>query len=167
MKKKEEKKEPEAAKHPGGRPTDYTPELADEICMQIATQEKGLHAICRNNENFPHPATVLRWLGEHEEFRDKYQYAREMQSDLMAESILDIADHTKDDTLYDDDGNPYENKEWVNRSKLRVDARKWFASKLAPKKYGDKVDVTSGGEKIKAPVIVVQSEQAKKDLEDL
>lgn len=70
----------------------------------------------------------------------------------MAEEILAIADDSRADTeiRYDAQGESYEapNSEWLQRSRLRVDTRKWLMSKLAPKKYGDKVDVTTGGESL-------------------
>jgi hypothetical protein len=50
-----------------------------------------------------------------------------------------------------------ENKEWTNRSRLRIDARKWVASKLKPKVYGDKTDITSGGEQLKQTTIVINT----------
>ena len=66
--------------------------------------------------------------------------------------MLTIADHSDKDTviIYDKQGNPVpvEDKEWTNRSRLRVDTRKWIASKLKPKKYGDKIDVTTQGQAI-------------------
>jgi hypothetical protein len=58
---------------------------------------------------------------------------------LLAEEIITIADDSSGDVIVDDDGNEQTNHERVARSRLRVDARKWYASKLAPKRYGDKV----------------------------
>jgi hypothetical protein len=74
-----------------------------------------------------------------------YARAKEQQADLLAEEIIEIADDSSKDLQgYDDYNNPIENKEFVNRSKLRVDARKWVASKLKPKKYGDKLELDGG-----------------------
>ena len=72
----------------------------------------------------------------------------------MADEIIDIADEGVNDLMtvvYGDEEYEKENKEVVNRSRLRVDTRKWLLSKLIPKKYGDKIDVTSGGERIQPP----------------
>lgn len=85
------------------------------------------------------------------------QYARacEDRQELLLDEILEIADDATRDTITrkTNGGGEYEtiNKEWVDRSKLRVDVRKWALSKMNPRKFGDKVDldVTSGGEKIK------------------
>jgi hypothetical protein len=61
-----------------------------------------------------------------------------MQMELMATEILDIADDGSNDTYETDDGEKV-NQDHINRSRLRVDTRKWLMSKLAPKKYGEKV----------------------------
>jgi len=132
-----------------GRPEIYTEALADKICNIIATSNRGLAHICKD-ESLPSRTTVHKWIVENEEFANKYARAREDQADFLAEEILDIADHGDKDTVivYDKAGNPIptEDKEWTNRSKLRVEARKWIASKLKPKKYGDKVQTELSGE---------------------
>lgn len=61
--------------------------------------------------------------------------------ECWAEDIVHIADETKHDTVMTDTGEHADN-EWINRSKLRVDTRKWLLSKLMPKKYGEKVEQT-------------------------
>lgn len=141
------------AKNKGGRPSKYTPELAERICLAISNSTKGLHSICKENSGFPCSDTIFTWLKDHKEFSEQYARAREIQADLLATEILEIADDSSNDTLVTDKGREYENKEWTNRSRLRVDSRKWLASKLAPKKYGDKLDVTSDGEKLQQTVI--------------
>ena len=141
----------------------YTEEIADRICERIATSSDGLHAIC-SEDGMPSPSTVFKWLTEQSTFSDRYARAREAQAELLADEIIEIADETSRDTKVDQDGNTFANSEWINRSRLRVDARKWKASKLAPKKYGDKVDVTSGGEKIKVTPIIVKDQNASDQL---
>lgn len=128
-----------------GRPTDFTPELAELICERIADGE-SLRAICRDDA-MPCTASVKRWLRKNEEFRAQYAHAREEQAEAFLDEIIEIADDDSQDTSYSDSG-PKANTEWISRSKLRVDTRKWAMSKLAPKKYGDKLDVTSLGEKL-------------------
>jgi len=134
------------------RPTDFTPELAKHICQQLA-EGRSLRSICEAVD-MPARSTVYEWLdaGLHG-FPDQYARARMRQADTMLEEIIEIADDgtndfmtiTKGDTSY-----VVENKEWTSRSKLRVDARKWAMSKMAPKKYGDSkaIDLTSKGERI-------------------
>ena len=88
----------------------------------------------------PHQATIMAWLdGSRPEFSEQYARAREAQADKLAEEILAIADDGRSDTYLDAEGNEKTDSEVIQRSKLRVDARKWLASKMAPKKYGDKV----------------------------
>lgn len=121
----------------------YTPELAAEICKRIALGE-SLRAICRD-ENMPSQETVFRWLRTDAGFREQYARAREDQAEFYLDEIIAISDDSTHDTKHTDSGEQ-PNSEWISRSRLRVDARKWAMSKLAPKKYGDKIDVTSGGE---------------------
>lgn len=136
-----------------GRPTKYNQRLADRVCEQIATTSKSLRTICKE-DGMPCVATVLRWLRENtNEFLAQYTRAKEEQADLMIEEMVDIADDGSNDFMKIVKGDAeytVENKEWTSRSKLRVETRKWIASKLKPKKYGEKVDVTSGGEKLPA-----------------
>jgi len=126
------------------RPTEYSPELADTICTRLAAGE-SLRKIC-NDEAMPNKSTVLRWLAkdDHREFRDQYGRARELQADFLADEILEIADDaSRDKKLVGGEGDepPVEvvDHEQIQRSRLRVDARKWYAGKVAPKKYGDRV----------------------------
>lgn len=88
----------------------------------------------------PSSSMVKRWLAQHSEFRAQYAQAREDQADFYAEQIIEIADDGLNDTYLDDEGNTIVDHDVIARSKLRVDARKWVASKLAPKKYGDKIN---------------------------
>lgn len=94
-------------------------------------------------EGMPDKVTILRWLGKHEEFCTQYARAREMQMEHYADEILEIADDGTNDWMTRHLGNgetvEVPNNEHINRSRLRVDSRKWLMSKLAPKKYGDKL----------------------------
>lgn len=130
-----------------GRPEIYTDELALKLCTQIATSSSSLKAICAPDD-MPSVSTVLKWLREKPDFSLQYARAKEEQADYMAEEMIDIADDgsndlmtiTKGDQSYD-----LENKEVTNRSKLRIETRKWLMSKLKPKKYGDKIEVDNKG----------------------
>lgn len=119
-----------------GRPSSFTQEIADEICEGLI-EGKSLRSICCGDE-MPSAGTVCRWLADDEAFREQYERARDAQADTLADEILDIADNTANDTLKSEAGVEQPNTEWITRSRLRVDARKWIASKLKPKKYGDK-----------------------------
>lgn len=131
-----------------GRPSDFTQEVADAICTRIAAGE-SLRAICQD-EHMPAASTVFLWLIKHLEFSEQYARAREAQADFLADEIIEISDDGTNDWMVrngkDGEDSTYVlNGEHVQRSKLRVDSRKWFASKVAPKKYGDKVETTLTG----------------------
>lgn len=116
-----------------------TPEIAEDICQQLI-EGKSLRAICRQ-EGMPDLRTVMRWLEADESFRQQYARAREIQAEVFAEEIVAIADDGSNDTYVDEEGKTHVDQDVIARSKLRVEARKWIACKLLPKKYGDKADV--------------------------
>lgn len=120
-----------------GRPSSFTQEMADLICERIGSGE-SLRAICRDAE-MPAQSTVFKWLVDFKSFSEQYARAREAQTEALAEEILEIADDGRNDTYTDEDGNERTNHDVVARSRLRVDSRKWLMSKLAPKKYGEKI----------------------------
>lgn len=123
------------------RPTDYTPEIATAICADISGGEK-LGDICDANAAYPHKRTVYRWLSVHEEFRHQYARAMEDRTHAMAEELLEIADDGRNDWMEKNHGENavwVENGEAMGRSRIRIDTRKWLMSKMAPKKYGDKI----------------------------
>lgn len=120
-----------------GRPSEFSQETADIICGRLAEGE-SLRRICKD-EDMPASSTVFKWLAAHREFSEQYTRAREAQADAMADEILEIADEGRNDTYMGEDGVERTDHDVIARSRLRVDARKWLASKMAPKKYGDKV----------------------------
>lgn len=120
------------------RPTDFNQEIADIICDMVSTTTKGLRRLCAENPELPDESTIHRWRLKHEAFREQYAEAKRVQAELLAEEIIEIADDSSHDVIYDNDGNERINSEFVNRSRLRVDTRKWIAAKLLPKVYGDR-----------------------------
>lgn len=90
------------------------------------------------SEGMPSYPSVARWLEADETFRERYTRAREEQANYLADEILEIADNAENDSTVDKDGNPIVDHENIQRSRLRVDARKWVAAKLLPRKYGDR-----------------------------
>lgn len=150
----------EKAKNKGGRPSDYTPELADKICAQLADGD-SMRTVCKPDD-MPNKATVFKWLRTNEEFNNQYVKAKEESADALTDEILDIADNSTNDWMENNgDSEGYRmNGEAVQRSRLRIDSRKWLASKLKSKKYGDKIQ-----QEITAPEGVVFNMQfgSKKD----
>ncbi|MDH0276415.1 MULTISPECIES: terminase small subunit protein [unclassified Stenotrophomonas] len=135
------------------RPSKYSQKLAEQICERLADGE-SLRTICSGN-GMPKRSTVFRWLTENQAFRDQYAHAREAQADAYAEDTVDISDEectmvraSKHGTA-DDDGEGNTEVVFdptaVARNRLRVDARKWYAGKLAPKKYGNNQTVEHRG----------------------
>lgn len=108
-----------------GRPSKYNDEVADQICNWIS-EGKSLRSFCRD-ENNPGLRTVLDWLNDDEKqsFRVKYARAREIQAEVMADELLEIADDTKPDQLK------------LAHDKMKIETRQWIAAKLLPKKYGN------------------------------
>lgn len=138
-----------------GRPSIYTKELADEICESLA-MGMSLRTACKP-DHLPAVRTIFYWMRTYPEFLQQYTRAKEESADAMADDMLDIADDGTNDWMednYDKGKTPgYAfNGEHVQRSKLRIETRRWLASKLKARKYGDKLDVTSDGEKLPTPI---------------
>ncbi|QND57401.1 terminase small subunit protein [Mesorhizobium huakuii] len=125
------------------RPSEFTNEIATAICERLA-EGKSLRSICLADD-MPSKTTVLRWLldPDRSEFCDQYTRAREIQADIHVDDMVDIADDGSNDfsTKENADGSTYQqvNSEHIQRSRLRVDTRKWVAERMRPKKYGNKV----------------------------
>lgn len=140
-----------------GRPTTYTEELGNRICLRISNGE-SLRKICKD-EDMPSASTVHLWVLENrQKFSEQYTKSRAIQAEHMFEEILEIADDGTNDTTMKSgpDGSTTEvfNNDHYQRSRLRVDTRKWYLSKVLPKKFGDKLDMTSNGETIKGNTVV-------------
>ena len=124
-------------KPPRRRRHDYSTEMAALICDRIV-EGASLRQICQDT-NMPARSTIFVWLDQHEEFARSYTLARQIQiEDLMDES-LEIADDSSNDWINGEgpDGKRYRvfNPDSIQRSKLRLAARKWLISKLMPKRY--------------------------------
>lgn len=133
---------------PTGRPSSFTKAVGDAICARLCEGE-SLRAICRS-EGMPPQGTVFRWLTSDKAFREQYAQAREVQADVLVDEILEISDDASNDWMirHGKDGEETGwavNGDHIQRSRLRVDSRKWFASKVAPKRYGEKVQTEITG----------------------
>lgn len=113
-----------------GRPTDYTPEIAAEICERLSAGQTLLHIV--EDDAMPSRASVYRWLDVDKEFRDSYARARERGAHTLAEETLRIADDSTRDRI----AGEIVDHDHIARSRLRVDTRKWYAGQIAPKTFG-------------------------------
>ncbi len=128
-----------------GRPSSYTQALANKICGLLA-EGKSLRSIVRDNDDVPSMQTIFTWLGNNKKFLDQYVRSKEEAADALADDIQDISDRvlTKE---YD-----------PAAARVAVDAKKWIASKLKPKRYGDHFPGLGDGTIIPIPMIYVPKE---------
>jgi hypothetical protein len=131
---------------PGGRPTDYTQEIGATICALLA-EGNPLKRICEQPD-MPCKTSVYVWLIKHPEFAEMYTRAREDQADTLADEIIHIADSPEIGvkTKTGKDGVEIMEGDMIEHRRLRVDARKWVAAKLKPRKYGDRITNEMTGE---------------------
>ena len=116
------------AKKPRGRPSDFTQEIADKICELVIESDYGLEQFC-GKDGLPSARTEFRWLASNESFRQQYARAKVAQGHVQADRGLRDALQATDAQL----------------GRLKWDARRWAASKLAPKQYGDKTTTEHTG----------------------
>lgn len=138
----------------GRPPFAWTEEIEAEIFDRIAKGE-AVRNICKDDW-LPSWSTVNKRLASDAEFSAQYARAREDQADAIFDEILAIADDAHNDWMEingEDDAGWRANGEHIQRSKLRIDARKWMAGKLRPKKYGDKLELEHGGNVKLTPII--------------
>src|SRR5690606_22619543 len=154
-------------------------EIVERVCSLIATQARSLNAICDDpgNEVPVAACTLFQWMLEddredemlRQDFRRMYDHAKEMQAHVAVDEILEIADDARNDYLErvsrNGETTQVFNKESVNRSRLRVDARQWAAKNLLPHRFGDRTRVdqhVSGSVEL-----VGRLEQARAQVEDM
>jgi len=143
-----------------GRPSGYSLDIAKRICTRIALGE-GLQPICRDAD-MPCQASVYKWLLEQPSFAEMYTRAREEQAETHADLIVSIADETPATMeVRDKDGNVLDIKldsAYIAWQKNRIEARKWTAAKLKPRKYGDRVALAGDAD---SPIKVEASVEAQ------
>lgn len=115
-----------------GRPSKYTPELAEEICQAVASSSDGLRILCAQNPHWPDRSNIFIWLRKHPEFRDLYTLAKKEQSEVMIDYLQELL--AEDHHYMDENGNERLD---VAMLRVKVDAIKWQAGKLNPHVYGD------------------------------
>lgn len=115
-----------------GRPTEYTPELADRICTLLATHPWSLNKILKHYD-LPCRDTVYLWIHKYKDFSDKYLEARRSQAHILFDDLLDIPDTIPE--YEDDKGNDRIDAGMLGRAKLEYEAKKWHTMKMQPKLY--------------------------------
>lgn len=117
---------------PAGRPTDYTEELANSFCSELALGN-SLRSVCARDE-FPSHQSIYTWLNKYPQFLEQYTRAKSDSGDADADRIEEIAEKVLDGSL-----DP-------QAARVAIDAYKWTAGKKRPKKYGDKLHTEHSGE---------------------
>lgn len=140
---------PKRPKLPHGRPSKYTPEVADEIISRLSLGET-LTRICRD-AHLPDRITVWRWEEDHPEFMQRMRGARLKQADSLFDELQDLPDEV------------LQRREHIDKVKLQVDVRKFRVARLNRALYGDKQDLNLGGQ----PDNPVQSQTVRADIDAL
>ncbi len=151
----------------GGRPTTYNPEIAAYVCDIISTHPHVLNKLNRMYAEFPDATTIYAWMHAHPQFSQQYLEARKAQATVLADSMLDVADTIP--VYHDEKGNERIDAGMLGRAKLEYETRKWHASKMAPKIYGDKQIIeqtTSENESLKAELSALRAQLAEKNKSD-
>lgn len=133
-----------------GRPTTYTPELGDRICLALA-EGKTLRKIAEMDD-MPAVSTILLWVVKgfrgdetYKAFSEQYALAREAQSEMFMDEVVEIADDGSEDFREfgdEGDGKTVVNHEHISRSKVRIETRFKVAEKFAAKRYGPRADTS-------------------------
>src|ERR1035437_8338550 len=134
--------------------SEYTQEVATSFC-ELISNGMSMRSACQE-PGIPAPKTIFQWLRDHPEFNKQYELAAQERAESMREDIIDIADDGRNDymerrlrngTLKD-----VLNGEAIQRSKLRGETRQWMMARMKPRKYGDRLDVTSDGKPLPTPI---------------
>lgn len=142
-----------------GRPTDYTQEKAEDLCVWLANG-KTLNKWCELQG--VNASTVWRWQQAHPEFRNAIARAREAQAFYWANQIIELSDDSEDDYMEVPVGDPEKgrtktvfDREHYERVRLRIQTRQWLMARYSPELFGDRVEVTH------------EDGEAKRNLEEL
>lgn len=123
---------------------DYQKRIVEIVCGVVSESTLGIRRICdglrEKDKTFPAARTIRTWIDENPEFAALYARAKQVQLHNLADQIIEISDDDSQDEIFTDEGKRLLNAEFVQRSKLRVDSRKWLLSKLMPKVYGDRIE---------------------------
>lgn len=129
----------ETEQREANKPVEYSKEIGDRICFEI-TNGKSLRTVLKEDD-MPVGSTFFYWLREHEDLQKQYARACEERTEAMLEDMQEIAESVD-----------LKNGLSVQKARLQIDTMKWIMSKQKPKKYGDKLDLTSDGKALPTPI---------------
>lgn len=130
-----------------GRPTIYSKELSDQICARLA-EGVSLREVCLADD-MPAASSVFKWLSENKDFSEQYVRATDERTEAQQEILLEIGDRA---IAHSETADPKAANAVVSAYKLKADNLKWSMSKMKPKKYGDKLDMTTNGKDLPTPI---------------
>lgn len=159
MARKPKKKPVKKASRPVGRPSSYTPALGKKICRAIASTDKGLRRLFIEYPDFPDVETIFDWMVKYPEFNKQYARAKRLQADFLIDQGLQQVDEADSSEAFQGAAN-------VAKAKNQWEARRWLAGKLRPKKYGDKIDITSKNKQLPPPQSIPLTAEVVKALAD-
>lgn len=142
--------------NPVGRPTKYTQVLADEICERISLGA-SMRSVCRDDA-MPEMQTIWRWLREKKVFSERYASATAERTESQQEDLIEMGDEAIEKAQVVDSK---ASNAVVSAYKLKADNLKWSMSKMKPKKYGDKLDLTSDGKALPTPLLTALRKKKK------
>lgn len=137
-------------------PPGYQPEEIEKMLdhiLQELSKGRALSRILREDDGMPSPPTVIKWQEQDPDIAAKVVRAREIGIETLLDETLEIADTPQLGVriVTDKDGTREHEEDMLGHRKLRIDTRQKYAQMIAPRKYGNKLDVTSGGEKLPEP----------------
>lgn len=143
----------------------YTVEEMDRmfshIIDEMSDNGRSVRAILREDDNMPAMSTFFKWLSEDSSRAEQYARAMEIRAEGIFDEMFEIADKRNEDHT------PFTGINVIQRDKLMIDTRKWALSRMNPKKYSDKLDVTSGGEKVNTSIpLVLEDGRTYEDLKN-
>jgi len=150
-----------------GRPTDYCDEIVARICETVAAHPISQAKICAMYDELPDEITIRKWRFKYPDFALKYREAKRLQAELYAEETIEISNETN--MLIDADGNQKVDPGHVAYCRNRMNARQWHAAKLAPKVYGDKlevIDVKDENAALREEILALRKKLEKKSKKD-
>lgn len=152
--------------------TKYTQEeikRAQDIIIEKIIQGKSLSRIFREDidMDLPSMSKVFDWLNPKlkyydQAFAERYARATTVRSEKIFDEILEIADDSSQDYYVDDNGKRKFDSEHWQRSKLKIEARKWFLAKVLPSKYGERSTTVIESESL-VPIMTKRMDPKSKD----